>query len=104
MRTWKPLSKNQLREIIADTEQETPSGMFHCDDDVYRLAREVEQLRSLDRLKALAALVSAELQAHKDLKGTSGKSAEWEDGFNAGLEHVKEHLFPEFAKAMKVRS
>lgn len=44
MRTWKPLSKARLAEIIADTELDNPVGM-HTDAEVYRLAREVEQHR-----------------------------------------------------------
>ena len=54
MRPWKPLPKKDLARIIADTERDNPQG-DHCDDDVYRLAREVEALRQ-SRHAMLAAL------------------------------------------------
>lgn len=46
IRTWQPLPTDELRAIIADTEQDDPPRNY-CPDDVYRLAREVERSRHL---------------------------------------------------------
>lgn len=41
---WKPLSKKQLAEIIADTGMDNPVGIYSA-DDVYRMAMELAERR-----------------------------------------------------------
>ena len=48
MRPWKPLPAKRLKAIIAETEP-GDEGCDFSDDDVYRLAREVEALRPVIR-------------------------------------------------------
>lgn len=35
-------------------------------------------------------------EKHAQTKGTSGRSAEWEDGFLAGLNYIREFVVPAF--------
>lgn len=48
MPEWKPISLARLKEIIFDTAKDNPDGDY-CADEVYRLAREVQKLRSEKR-------------------------------------------------------
>lgn len=66
MRTWKPLSQRMLKLIIADAETDDPRGEW-SPDDVYRLAREVEQSRDHDPTGDMIAANQGELlQKHRE--------------------------------------
>lgn len=50
-------------------------------------------MRNSLTLKELNQVLTVEIEKHQNsLKGKSDKTPEWEEGFVAGIKHVREHV------------